>query len=232
MTKGELKVNNLIDTIDAALATLPAPMLSRSGSVFYSGRGAFSRPGRLYILGLNPGGSPQVQAGNTIGKDIAAWTDMPEHYSRYLDESWEDKAPGTCGMQPRMRHMFGKLGMDLRRVPASNLVFVRSNNEASLAAEKGPLMAQCWPVHAAVIEVLGIETILALGGTAGRWVREAIGADRLIGSYSETNNRGWTSEAHIAPNGRAVITVTHPARTNWPNPDSDPTELVREVLNR
>ncbi len=135
-------------------------------------------------------------------------------------------------MQPRMRHMFGQLEIDLRDVPASNVVFVRSANEAALSADKAVLLAQCWPVHAAVIQELGIRTILCLGTTAGRWTREAIGAHKLIDRFQERNDRGWASEAHIAVDGRAVVTVTHPGRADWRNPAADPTPLVRAVLER
>lgn len=128
--------------------------------------------------------------------------------------------------------MFDKLGIDLRRVPASNLVFVRSNNEASLAAEKSELMHACWPVHRAVIYAVKADTILCLGATAGRWVRDEIGASQRVDSFVETNARGWTSEAHATSDGRAVITVTHPGRADWRNPSADPTALVQRVLAR
>lgn len=95
---------NLAMSIDEALAELPAQMMSRSGSLFYSGRAAFHGTHDLYILGLNPGGSPVTQADETIARDVADWRDLPEHWSAYLDESWQGKQPGTHGMQPRMRH--------------------------------------------------------------------------------------------------------------------------------
>ena len=219
-------------SIDEAFAKLPAQMMSRSGSLFYSGRAAFHGTSDLYILGLNPGGSPVTQADETIARDVADWRDLPEHWSAYLDESWQGKQPGTHGMQPRMRHMFDQLGRDLRAVPASNVVFVRSATEAALAAEKASLLAQCWPVHDAVIRQLRVRTILCLGATSGRWTREVIGADRLIDRFQEENARGWTSEAHVAPDGRAVVTVTHPGRADWRNAAADPTPLVRAVLDR
>ncbi len=225
-------MHSSIEAINEALAQLPDALLSRSGAVFYSGHAAFSMPSRLYTLGLNPGGSPQQEKTQIVGRDIEQWAKMPPLHSRYVDESWRGRAPGTHGMQPRIRHMFEMLGIDLRRVPASNLVFVRSNNEASLAAEKAELMHLCWPVHQVVIEAVKADTILCLGGTAGRWVRDEIGASCRIDSFVESNARGWTSEAHIAPDGRAVITVTHPGRADWRNPNADPTPLVKRVLSR
>lgn len=217
--------------IASAIDQLPPSLLRRSGSLFYSGPSAFEGDRRLYILGLNPGGSPSAQAEETVERDVSEWKALSQPWSAYVDEAWQGRPPGTHGMQPRMRHMFNQLELDLRQVPASNVVFVRSANEASLAAEKARLLPQCWPVHDAVIRGLGVRVILCLGGTAGRWVRDALGADQLFDQFSEQNARGWTSEAHMASDGRAVITVTHPGRADWRNTAADPTPLVRRVLN-
>ncbi|MDP5281415.1 hypothetical protein Q9Q95_20990 [Sphingomonas sp. DG1-23] len=218
-------------SIEAALTLLPEEMMRRSGALFYSGPSAFAGPRSLYILGLNPGGSPTKQANETLRRDIAEWKALMKPWSAYLDESWQGRPPGTHGMQPRMRHMFDRLDLDLREVPASNVVFARSIGEATLA-EKVLLLTRCWPVHEAVISELGVRTILCLGSTAGRWVRDALAANQFLDSFSETNGRRWTSEAHIAPDGRAVVTVTHPGRADWRNPAADPTPLVRAMLNR
>lgn len=225
-------MGSALAAIDRATDDLPEALKARSGAVFYSGREAFSAPASMYILGLNPGGSPTAQADETIEYDLADWRTRPALSSSYVDDSWEGKAPGAHGMQPRMRHMFDSLGIDLRRVPASNVVFVRSRGEAQLASEKESLLRQCWPVHETVMRELQIRTVLCLGGTAGRWVREALGASEPIGRYQESNARGWLSEAQVASDGRAVITVTHPGRADWRNPAADPSGMVREILDR
>lgn len=224
--------NEIAPGIGLALDALPATLRDRSGSVFYTGRAAFAEPAGLYILGLNPGGDPVAQSDETVARDLADWDALPARWSSYSDERWQGKAPGTYGMQPRMLHMFSRLGLDPHAVPASNVCFVRSKGEAALATEKASLIAQCWPVHSAVISSLGVSTILCLGGTAGRWVREQIGADRLADRFSETNARGWTSEAHIASDGKAVVTVTHPGRADWRNPAADPTPMLARLLQR
>jgi hypothetical protein len=71
---GSLSLNNKeveVAAIDPlAFANLVDPTLhERSGKVFCSGRAAFSAPARLYLLGLNPGGSPTLQANETIGRN-------------------------------------------------------------------------------------------------------------------------------------------------------------------
>lgn len=221
-----------LDRIDAALNELPQEIRSRSGSVFYAGRDAFEWPSRLYVLGLNPGGSPALQSEETVDLDIRRWRSGRLKHSRYLDDSWRGKPAGRHGMQPRMRHMFDRLGVDLRQTPSSNVLFVRSPTEAAVAGEKFHLLQHCWPIHDVVIEALHIDTILCLGRTPGLWVREVIGAHQTIDAYVETNARGWKSDAHLADDGRAVITVTHPGRADWRNPDADPTSMVARVLAR
>lgn len=218
--------------IISAIEQLSQSTLNRSGSLFYSGPSAFVGHRDLYILGLNPGGSPVSQAHETVARDLENWKARTTPWSAYIDDSWLGRPPGKHGMQPRMRHVFDQLGVELREVPASNVVFVRSATEAALGAEKTVLLQQCWPVHDAVIHALGVRTILCLGATAGRWAREAIGASELIDRFVEQNGRGWTSEAHIAPDGRAIVTVTHPGRADWRNPSADPTPLIRAVLER
>jgi len=182
------------------------------------------------MLGLNPGGDPGAQAAETIGASLLQFREGPAWWSDYADESWCGAAPGTWGMQPRVLHMLGSLGLDPRTVPASNVVFVRSSTEATLQGAKAYLLRACWPVHRTVIEALGVQVVLCLGGTAGRWVQEQLGASQRVDGYQETNGRKWSSEAYRATDGRTVIILTHPGRANWCNPQSDPTPLVQRAL--
>jgi hypothetical protein len=217
----------------AFLRLVPRSIRQRSGSVFYSGRAAFSRPSPLYILGLNPGGSLIVQADETIERDIASYAEpSKECWSRYADESWGGRLPGTSGMQPRVLHLLYGLRLDARAVPASNVVFVRSAREATLKAEKLALLRACWPVHQAVIESLGVRVLLCFGSTAARWAREVLDAHELVGTFTERNRRRWTSTAHANADGTCVVKVTHPSIADWRNPVADPTRLVRDILTR
>jgi hypothetical protein len=211
---------------------VPNQILHRSGSVFYSGRSAFQQPSRLYVLGLNPGGSPTEQWEETVERDLSDWLTLPEHWSAYKDESWRGRPPGTCGMQPRVLHMFSKLGLDAREVPASNVIFTRSSTEATLEGTKGELLPACWRVHQRVIDELGVDVLLCFGGTAGRWVREMVRADRLVDQFAEANARGWRSTVHQGASGKKVVTVTHPGRADWRKPDADPSELVIRALRK
>ena len=163
---------------------------------------------------------------------LRSGSSYPDSSSAYSDESWQGKSPGTHGMQPRILHMLRKLGLDPRQVPASNVIFVRSNTEATLAREKSALLPLCWKVHQAVIDTLAVDTVLCLRGTAGLWVREALGAQTLIDEFAETNIRGWRSFAHANGSVQCVVTISHPGRADWRNPAADPTPLIERTLNR
>jgi hypothetical protein len=223
--------SDLIDSPSFTEVVDPS-LLDRSGSVFYSGREAFSKPAKIYVLGLNPGGSAERQCEETIGRQIEEWNALPPRWSAYVDHGGGGAVPGTWGIQPRMRCMFASLGLDPRGVPTSNVVFVRSANEKELAAEMGDLLAKCWPFHAAVIKALGITTVACLGGTAGQWLRACLGADEKVGCFKERNSRRWKSYSHANRDGLRVITLTHPGQADWRNPLADPTSLVRDALFR
>jgi hypothetical protein len=210
--------------------SMPADVIDASGAVFYSSPPAFDGHRPIYILGLNPGGNPEIQAENTVRRNFENWERQTEPYSSYVDEVWEGTVAGAHGMQPRIQHLADVLGIDLRLTPASNVVFVRSATEAKLEANKSELLDACWPVHEAVIESLGCRVVICLGSTAGRWVRERLDAKHECDKFTETNLRRWTSVAHQSPDGMFVCTLTHPGRVDWQNPDADPAPMVKRVL--
>ena len=219
-----------ISMIDTALDNLPEAICSKSGSVFYSGREAFTGKKSLYLLGLNPGGDPVAQVENTVDRHIVEHRQRQDRWSAYANDSWEGARPGTWGMQPRVLHMLREAGMDPQLTPASNVVFARTPNEAALREAKSAMLQACWPVHQAVIDELGVGVIVCFGGTAGRWVRKQVGAKESFDNYVETNDRGWKSTAHRTNDGLIVVTVSHLGRADWRNPNSDPTPLIKRAL--
>jgi hypothetical protein len=210
---------------------VPNELFNRSGSVFYSGRAAFSRPSPIYIVGMNPGGDAGRQRANTIGKHLAASLERESsEWSEYVDESWEGASPGTWGMQPRIQHFCGSLGFDARLVPASNLVFVRSNREGGIDAEKRNLINLCWPFHNAILEVLQPKIVVCLGKTVGKEIRDRIGANTEIDIFVEKNDRRWKSTLHSAASGVLVAAMTHPSIAAWNVSETDPTPMIAAHL--
>src|SRR5258708_2375053 len=145
-------------------ALIPQSVLAQSGSVFYSGKTAFGADSKLYILGLNPGGSPSEQARETVQwhTDKVLKHESPD-WSAYRDERWANRLPGTCGMQPRVLHILRQFNLDPGHVPASNLVFVRTPREKDLNDQFGALATLCWPFHQSVIEQVKLRVVLCFG---------------------------------------------------------------------
>jgi hypothetical protein len=169
--------------IEEFCALIPQSILNESGAVFYSGRSAFNAPSPLYVLGLNPGGNPGRQADDTVKKHSdMVLNEKPYDWSEYQDEIWlYGHEPGQSGMQPRVVNLLIKgLGLDPRKVPASNVVFLRSALERDIASRFSNLARECWPFHLAVIERLDVRVILCFGQRAGNWVCERFGATNFV----------------------------------------------------
>lgn len=217
--------------IEECARTIPDSLLNVSGSVFYSGRAAFASRSPLYILGLNPGGSPSIQARETV-----AWhtnkvlNEERTEWSAYSDESWGGARPGTSRLQRRVLHVLAQLNLDPRHVPSSNVAFVRSERESTLDRSFTDLARDCWKFHQCVISELGIRTVLCFGGTAGRWVADKLGARDPVGTFVEENNRRWRTEALANRRGLSVVIATHPSIADWTAPPTDPTPLIRSLL--
>ncbi len=120
LTDAWLKANDVLATkekclIDEFATLIPESLRNRSGSVFHSGRAAFSSPSPLYILGLNPGGSATEMDDFTVDRHTArVLTESPHEWSEYVDERWQGATAGTSKMQPRVRHTLEQVGLDPR----------------------------------------------------------------------------------------------------------------------
>ena len=212
---------------------IPSALGNRNGRVFYSGKRAFESPKKLYVLGVNPGGAPDEHTGQTVSAHTA-WLlkSGTDDWSAYRDESWTGLTPGTATLQPRMLHMFRKLNLNPGEVPASNLVFVRSERKAKLSGEFSQLAKECWTFHEAVVNKLRVRVILCLGQDPGDWVCERLGARSQVDEFIEGNNRKWKSRAFRSATGLTVVVATHPSIADWTAPATDPTELVQRALRR
>jgi hypothetical protein len=217
--------------IDALLQHIPDSLKDQSGSVFYSGRTAFSAPSLVYVLGLNPGGSPCLQAQETVSWHTSKVFKLEKpNWSAYRDESWCGRPPGTHGMQPRVLQLFQKLNRDPGRVPSSNVVFLRSARESGIKGKFRDLARLCWPFHQNVIDQLGVRVVVCFGNVAGDWVQKRLAANTHVETYTENNGRRWQSNAYWSAKGMGVVVLKHPSRAAWTNPRSDPTDLVLRML--
>jgi hypothetical protein len=123
-----------------------------SGAVLYNGWSSL-RPGLLYLMGLNPGGSSE-KIKETVLQSIDPWK---ENYCSYTDECWNRTHPATCDLiecRGESRHQRGVralvdtfcLEIGIKDVFAANAIFTRTMDQYSL---RGPceLWDKCWPVH-------------------------------------------------------------------------------------
>lgn len=210
---------------------IPENLLDRSGAVFYSGRKAFTSPRSLYILGLNPGGDPNLRTDDSIRRHTnEILEERPDDWSEYRDAKWNGKNPGTHGMQPRVVHLLERMNIDPSIVPASNIAFVRSSREQKFDGDLIAIAEQCWPLHTSVIENLGIKIVLCFGRTAAKWVRGKINATEKVSEFKEQNKRKWKSAIYKNKNGIYVADLTHPSIADWTVPETDPTPMVSSIV--
>ena len=158
MSTSELEIRLIQKLKDTGLADFP-------GKLLYSGIGTLS-PGKLYILGWNPGGDSNTENSSAVDDLIALAKKSPD-WNEYIDGVWRPGgrvcAPGDAPMQRRVRHLLAGIGLPVRSVCASNMVFVRSRASADL---EGPidLAERCWPVHKSILEYVCPAGILSIGG--------------------------------------------------------------------
>jgi hypothetical protein len=215
--------------ISTFAAMIDPTLLDQSGRVFYSGRSAFTDKTDLYVLGFNPGGDPESDAETTIGHHTNfVLHEAPSLWSAYSDECWKGRPAGTHGLQPRVLHLFKRLGRDLQRTPSSNLIFVRSARAAGLSDDS--LEDVCWPFHSEVIKKLCPRAIICLGKKTGDQVRRRLGASSFLASFVERNDRKWPSTAHQTSSGLVVLSLTHPSIADWTAPSTDPSPFVLNIL--
>ena len=109
--------------IEELVKTIPPSMLKLPGGALHTGRRAFDSPAEIYILGYHPGGNP-AESTETVGEQIhRVINQKPDAWSAYLDDSWDGKPPGSQRMQKRVAHLCAGLGLDLRAIPTSHLIF-------------------------------------------------------------------------------------------------------------
>ena len=209
---------------------IPDGLKDCSGSVFYSGRNAFTGTKDIYLLGLNPGGDPNAQEADSI-RDHTRYVleRASDHWSAYSCESWRNRTPGNGGIQPRVIHLMRQLRLDHCDMPASNVVFVRTKDEKSLPRSR-ELADMCWPVHRAVIANAQPRLIVCMGRRAQQILRDKTQAITPLPHLSKSCRNSFLVEVFENARGCRLAVLKHPSRCDWRNPDSDPSETVRCAL--
>jgi hypothetical protein len=148
----------------------PKGLLTVPGHVLYCDVGSIRHwPGGIYVLGLDPGGTPDEA--NTIGEDISRPEMTTAGYCALTDNRWHDRPPGTSPYQRNTLEAIGLLGYDAKRdhVPISNAIFAAFPNADELGRHPRfkDLKKACWGVHRRLIQVIRPKLILCLGAGNG-----------------------------------------------------------------
>ena len=158
---------NTSDTMSELVKKLKDTGLAEmAGSLLYSGLATLG-PGKLYVLGYNPGGDPAAES-DSPAVHLAKLVEKSLGWNEYIDGVWRPGgrvcAPGDATMQRRVRHLLMGIGVPVRTVCASNLIFVRSRAANDLGS-RAQLAERCWPVHQFILEHVRPAGILSIGGT-------------------------------------------------------------------
>lgn len=146
-----------LSTLIADAERALGPLAERDGRILYSSIDTL-RPGKLYLLGLNPGDG--CDRYHQIGESLR---DMPNHASNtYLDDDW-GRGIGGHHTQQRVCFVLRALGHDPRDVFATNLVFARSK---SWTKEQSALVPVCLRVHRMFLSIIQPRVVLTFGREA------------------------------------------------------------------
>lgn len=226
-----MSVKPMTSIFESLYAAIPEAIRQQSGKVFYAGRDAFNQPSALYVMGVNPGGDPLALPSHTLSRH-SEWvrTEAPANWCAYRDEAWDGRPVGRRGLQPRMLHLYQRLGFDPGAVPASNLIFVRTRRAHHLGQQLPLLAEQCWGFHQRFIALAQPRVILCMGQTVGHYVRRQLQADQFCDEFIERNQRRWRSTRYRTAEGTSVVVASHPSIADWCNPNTDPSALVIQAL--
>ncbi len=183
-------------------------ILDVSGQVLYSGASTLCK-GELYLLGLNPGGDPASPAlltirrslDNLVSSDMAVGGVQQCEWNSYVHATWK----GRDTLQRRILWLLRQLGHDPLSVAASNLIFPRSRDEASLQYER--YADACWAVHERVLDIVQPRWVLTYGNTPYRFLRDRLGASS--DQRFPAGHAGWECRSFDVPGRFRVVGVPH-----------------------
>ncbi len=184
-------------------------LANRPGKLLYSGTEAL-RPGPVYLLGYNPGGEPDHETASILSH-ICASTSATRN--EYLDAAWATRTysfpAGMAPLQRRVHYLLTALGLDVRTVCASNLIFVRSKSAQHLETPR-QLAEQCWPVHQLLLAMVRPGSIISFGKKVWDFVSERACILTSV-EYLSSGHGNWTCLfSHISIDGREMRLISLP----------------------
>jgi hypothetical protein len=153
------------DQVSGLIAKLQATGLAdMPGKLLYSGIGTLC-PGKIYLLGWNPGGDPSIES-QSIRDHLLKLAQERSDWNEYLDEGWRVRrrmyAPSDAPMQRRVSNLLTGIGLPVRAVCASNMIFARSSVSEHLV-NPAELSRRCWHVHKFILRRVQPKGILTIG---------------------------------------------------------------------
>jgi hypothetical protein len=140
------------------VSVLLSDIIDNSGAVLYSAWETV-RPGEMYIMGLNPGGDPEIIRDSIRGELNSIKTGM-RSCNAYL-EPWRPNS--RTPLQVHMINLIECINRNIEEICASNLVFLRSRNQSGVSFNLADL---CWPVHQYIIRIIQPKYLLVFGNGA------------------------------------------------------------------
>lgn len=155
-----------------------------SGSVLYSGDETI-RKGKFYFLGANPGGrsSPSKNEFTDTVIDHLLRNGTPSNCNAYYDATWQQRGnqparPGGAILQRRIKYFFEAIGVDLKTVLSTNLVFVRSPSIGEFHLSWNEVREKCWEIHKILLSEVQPDIIICYGSDVSYYITSKMNVHR------------------------------------------------------
>ena len=149
-------------------------MKKRGYSIFYNDPRVTLKPGKVYLVGLNPGGRDTEDYDSEGDEDLEWWEakerKLKHPFSSYLDDEWfqgrgEGNSPhqkNVCSVLSHLRNEIEPPEEAARSTCCVNLYFYRTPNVGKLQAYPMELL-DCWLFHERFLEIVRPEIIICNG---------------------------------------------------------------------
>ena len=138
------------------------------GAILYSGNETLVE-GDFYFLGDNPGGNTNLSVANDTVMNQLLRKD--ETFNEYFQGIWKKRnqppsPPGGATLQLRIKILFSRLGINLKKTCSSNLIFVRSPVLSELHLNEKMAQERCWEVHKIMLSIVKPKVVIVFGDSA------------------------------------------------------------------